>query len=116
VVLDESSVRRLIVVYLREAHAPLGLLVTVADRALAAHGEEVGSANAPLLQCPQHLLLILADEAVDQHRAVLLLRDREAGCVLVWVTGAERLKVTVVPLHTFEGAKNTVDRAISTHS
>lgn len=113
--LDEPFVRCLVVVYLGEAHAPLGLLATVADRALAVLVEEVGSANALLLQRPQQLLLILADEAVDEHRAVLFLLKRKVGYVLVWVAGTKRLEVTVVPLHTFEDAKNTVDRAIATH-
>jgi hypothetical protein len=34
---------------------------------------------------------------------------------LIWVAGAKRFEVTVVPLDTFESAKNMVDRAIATH-
>src|SRR5215211_1958050 len=115
VVLDEFAVRRLVVIRLGEAHSPLGLLAAVGVWALVGSAKEVGAANASLLQRPQHPFLILADEAVNQHRAVLFLRDREAGCVLVCVAGAKRLEVTAVAPHTVEGAKNTVDRAIATH-
>src|SRR5215211_5025580 len=115
VVLDEFAVRRLVVIRLGEAHAPLGLLAAVGVWALVGSAKEVGAANASLLQRPQHLLLILADEAVDQHRAVRFLRYREAGCVSVRVARAECHVVAVVLLYTFESAKNTVDGAIATH-
>src|SRR5215208_767354 len=95
---DKFPVRRLVVVGLGEAHAPLGLFADGATRVFTILAEEVGDMDAPLLQRPQHLPLILADEAVEQHLAVLLFCDREVRRISVFVSRAERYVVAVALL------------------
>ena len=114
VILDEFSVRRLVVVHLREAHARFGLCPTVMAASFDVLVEEIGSGNTPLFQCQQHFFLIFADGAIDQHCAVLFF-DIEAW-IVVLVGGAQDLEVAVVLLHALKTVKNTVDRAIATHS
>src|SRR5215203_1423481 len=84
---DELAVWRLVVIDAGEA---LALFAAIRVRTRAVLTKGVGSTDAPLFQRPPHLLLVLADEAVDQRRVVLCLGKGEAGNVVV-VGGAEGL-------------------------
>src|SRR5215207_6405165 len=99
--LDVFAVGRHVVVYLGEAHTLLGLLAAITATVFAVFAEEVRAADASVLQRPQHLLLILADKAVDQHFTTAVfasLFDVEALIVVV-VGRTERFEVAVVLLY-----------------